>query len=170
MHVNHALIAITMVAGTGAAAAQSAPDTDAGRYTLAPVSGGAVRLDTRSGAVSTCTDKGNGWACTMMPDERAALDTEIGRLQADNDRLKAELAQRPPTVTGKIDDALPKADSLKPAEPKTADGQRKIEIPKIEIPLPSGRDVDRVMDFVESAWRRLVEIANRMQRDAGGKI
>jgi hypothetical protein len=30
--------------------------------------------------------------------------------------------------------------------------------------------VDRVMSFVERAWRRLIEMANRMQKDVGGKI
>jgi hypothetical protein len=27
-----------------------------------------------------------------------------------------------------------------------------------------------VMSFLEQAWRRLVEMANRMQKDASGKI
>ena len=81
-------------------------------------------------------------------DERAAMDTEIGRLQADivrlqadNERLKAQLAEREPTVPGKI-----------------------------EIPLPSDRDMDRMMSFLERAWRRLIEMANRVQRDVNGKI
>ncbi len=100
-----------------------------------------------------------------MPDERAALDAEIGRLQADNEKLKAQLAEREPTVTGKIDEPLPKTDSLKQPEPKVADGER-----KIEIPLPSDRDMDRMMSFLEQAWRRLVEMANRMQKDVTGKI
>jgi hypothetical protein len=30
--------------------------------------------------------------------------------------------------------------------------------------------VDRVMSFLEQAWRRLVEMANRMQKDVSGKI
>ena len=63
-----------------------------------------------------------------MPDERAALDAEIGRLQADNERLKTELAAREPAVTGKIEEPLPKSDSLKKPEPKIAEGERKIEI------------------------------------------
>jgi hypothetical protein len=46
-----------------------------------------------------------------------------------------------------------------------AEGER-----KIEIPLPSDRDMDRMMAFVEQAWRRLVEMANRMQKDVSGKI
>ncbi len=149
----------------GAAAAQTMPDSENGRYTLSPVTDGVIRLDTRTGAVSTCSNSGAGWACYAVPDERAALDAEIGRLQADNEKLKAELAAREPAVAGKIDEPLPKADSLKKPEPKVADGER-----KIEIPLPSDRDMDRVMSFLEQAWRRLVEMANRMQKDVTGKI
>jgi hypothetical protein len=154
--------------GIGAATAQSVPDTENGRYALSPVTGGVMRLDTRTGVISTCTDYGAGWACYAVPDERAALDAEIGRLQAENEKLSAERAAREPTVTGKIDEPLPKTDSLKKAEPK--DGERKIEIPKIEIPLPSDRDMDRAMSFLEQAWRRLVDMASRMQKDVGGKI
>jgi hypothetical protein len=153
------------VGGSGAAAAQSMPDSENGRYSLAPVADGVLRLDSRTGAVSTCTNNGTGWACYAVPDERAALDAEIGRLQADNEKLKAELAAREPTVAGKIDEPLPKTDSLKKAEPKVADGER-----KIEIPLPSDRDMDRVMSFLEQAWRRLVDMANRLQKDVAGKI
>ena len=119
----------------------------------------------RTGAVSTCANSGAGWACYAVPDERAALDAEIGRLQADNEKLKAELAAREPTVTGKIDEPLPKTDSLKQPDPKVADGER-----KIEIPLPSDRDMDRMMSFLERAWRRLIEMANRVQKDVAGKI
>jgi hypothetical protein len=151
--------------GVGAVAAQSMPDTENGRYALSPVADGVLRLDTRTGAVSTCNNNGTGWACYAVPDERAALDTEIGRLQAENEKLKAQLAAGEPTVTGKIDEPMPKTDSLKKAGPKVGDSER-----KIEIPLPSDREMDRVMSFLEQAWRRLVEMANRMQKDVTGKI
>ena len=96
------------------------------------------------------------------PRKRTALDAEIGRLQKDNAALKAQLAERGPAVAGKTDEALPKTDSLKP---KLSEGER-----KIEIPLPSDQDVDRVMSFLERAWRRLIDMANRVQRDIDGKI
>jgi hypothetical protein len=158
-------VAIGCSAGIGAAAAQTMPDTENGRYALSPVTDGVIRLDTRTGMVSTCSNNGTGWACYSVPDERAALDAEIGRLQADNEKLRAQLAAREPTVTGKVDEPMPKSDSLKKPEPKVAEGER-----KIEIPLPSDRDMDRVMSFLEQAWRRLVEMANRMQKDVTGKI
>src|SRR5262245_9042843 len=157
----------------GAASAQIKPDTESGRYALSPIAdGGVLRLDTKTGSVSTCTNSGAGWACYAVPDERGALDAEIGRLQAENEKLKADgeklkaqLAEREPTVTGKIEEPLPKSDSLKKSEPKVAEGER-----KIEIPLPSDRDMDRVMSFLERAWRRLIDMASRVQRDVDGKI
>ncbi len=153
------------LAGTGAATAQSMPDTENGRYTLSPASDGVIRLDTRTGAVSNCNNNGTGWACHAVPDERDALDAEIGRLQAENDRLKTQLAARDQAAADKTDDALPKSDSLKKGEPKVADGER-----KIEIPLPSDQDMDHMMSFLERAWRRLIDMANRVQKDVSGKI
>jgi hypothetical protein len=167
------VLAVSIFGATGGAVAQSMPDSENGRYALSPIPDGVIRLDTRSGAVSTCNNNaGAGWACYSAPDERAAFDAEIGRLLAENektkaelDKLKTELAALAPNAGSKTDEALPKSDSLKKADPKTAEGER-----KIEIPLPSERDMDRVMSFLEQAWRRLVEMANRMQKDVSGKI
>lgn len=152
------------LAVSGVVAAQSAPDGENGRYTMTPTPEGVLRLDTRTGTVSTCSRNGAGWACYAVPDERSALDAEIGRLQAEVETLKAQLAAGP-TVSGKIEDVLPKSDPLKKAEPKVTEGER-----KFEIPLPSDQDVDRVVSFLERAWRRLIEMANRVQKDVSGKI
>ena len=164
-----AVLAVCCLGGAVAVSAQSLPDSENGRYTLSPAGDGAViRLDTRTGTVSNCNNSGAGWACYAVPDERSAMDAEIGRLQAENEKLKARVTSRGGTVEGKIDDPLPK-DALpksdKQGPPKVAEGER-----KIEIPLPSDQDMDRVMSFVERAWRRLVEMANRIQKDAAGKI
>jgi hypothetical protein len=161
------LAAAIVVAGTvsgSVVVAQSAPDGENGRYSMTPIPEGVLRLDTRTGTVSTCGKNDSGWACYAVPDERSALDAEIGRLQAEVEKLKGQLAAGP-TVSGKIDEALPKSDSLKKAEPKVAEGDR-----KLEIPLPSDQDLDRAMSFLEKAWRRLIDLANRVQKDVSGKI
>lgn len=158
-----AIVAVTTVSGT-LVAAQSAPDGDNGRYSMTPIPEGVLRLDTRTGTVSTCSRNGAGWACYAVPDERSALDAEIGRLQAEVEKLKGQVAAGPP-VSGKIDEALPKSDSLKKGEPKAAEGDR-----KLEIPLPSDQDMDRIMSFLEKAWRRLIDMANRVQKDVSGRI
>jgi len=163
--VRFSLILFTAAIGMASgAAAQPLPDRENGRYSLQPSGDGVVRLDTRTGAVSNCSNSPSGWACYMAPDERKAMDEEIGRLQAENDKLKAQLAS---ASAGKSDDALPKSD--KQDTPKAAQAEHQGER-KIEIPLPSDQDVDRVISFLERAWQRLVDMANRMQKDASGKI
>ena len=172
----HRLFAVAfgalILGGLDGGAAQSMPDSENGRYALSPIADGVVRLDTRTGAVSTCNNAGGGWACYSMPDERAALDAEIGRLQAENEKSKAELeklrtelAAREADVKGKTDEALPKSDPLKKAEPKSAEGER-----KIEIPLPSAADIARVESLLQHAWRRLLDMAKGVQSDGSGKI
>ena len=160
-----AAAALAFCLAGGQARAGAMPDTENGRYALSPLVDGVLRLDTRTGAVSTCNNSGAGWACYAVPDERAALDAEIGRLQADNEKMKAQLAEREPTVSGKVEEPLAKSDSLKKPEPKVAEGER-----KIEIPLPSDRDMDRMMSLLERAWRRLIDMANRVQKDVNGRI
>ena len=53
-----------------------------------------LRLDGRTGQVSLCGRAAAGWACQAVPDERAALEAEIARLQDDNAALKKELLAR----------------------------------------------------------------------------
>src|SRR3981189_1248909 len=156
---------IFCMGGIGAATAQPMPNTENGHYSLSPVVDGVIRFATGHGPESTCNNNRQGLACYAAPDERLALDPGSGRLQAENEKLKAQLAEREPTITGKIDEPLPKTDSLKKPEPKVAEGAA-----KIQIPLPSDRDMDRMMSFLEQAWWRLVEMANRMQKDVTGKI
>src|SRR5215207_7296434 len=159
-----AIMLACCLGGCGHALAGAMPETENGRYALSPAGDGVLRLDTRTGAVSTCSNSGAGWACYAVPDERAALDAEIGRLQADNEKLKKELASREPVVAGKIEEPMPKSDSLKKSEPKVVEGER-----KLEIPLPRDRDMDRMMAFLERAWKRLIEMANRVQKDVNGR-
>src|SRR6201999_2479725 len=111
------LVAVVCLGGLTPATAAETPDTENGRYTLQPSGDGTVRLDTRTGTVSNCSNSASAWACYAVPDERAALDAEIGRLEAENGKLKAQLASREP-APGKIEDALPKSDKA----PNSADG------------------------------------------------
>ncbi len=139
-----------LLGGIPALGAETAPDSENGRYTFSPSDDGMIRLDTRTGTVSQCSDSAVGWACYAVPDERKALDEEIGRLQAENDKLKAQLAS-----AGKSEGTE--------ARPNTAGKER-----KIEIPLPSDQDVDRVMSLLQRAWKRLVEMANQVHKDIQG--
>jgi hypothetical protein len=72
------------------------PDRENGRYTMSPVDGGVMRLDTRTGQVSLCRRKLDAWVCEAAADDRAAYDKEIGRLQDKVARLEAELGRGKP--------------------------------------------------------------------------
>ncbi len=63
-----------LLGAPGMVAAQTAPDSENGRYTFSPSADGMMRLDTRTGTVSYCSNSASGWACYAVPDERKALD------------------------------------------------------------------------------------------------
>ena len=157
-----ALAATAMLASE--ARAQATPDTENGRFTLSPVTHGFLRLDTRNGVVSICTNK-SGWTCRLVPDERAALDTEIGRLHGDNKKLREQLAQRD-TVSGKTDAPLAKEDSKKSAQ--ASPGSKTSPDKGIELQLPP--EHEKLMALIERVWERLIDMANRMQKKLSEKI
>lgn len=164
------LVAVSLLVSMDAVHAQApaTPDTENGRFTLSPVAEGYLRLDTRTGAVSTCSNKG-GWACRLVPDERAALDTEIGRLQADNKKLKDALVQREATVSGKIDAPLAKEDrkDIDKNAPDTKSAQASPgKIPDLQLPA----DHEKLMALLDRVWDRLIEMASRLQKKLSEKI
>ena len=88
------LLALTLLSIASPALAQQPADpatTENGRYSMTPVQDGFLRLDTRTGTVAMCRVVNGAPECRLAADERAALESEIGRLQAENRdlRLKA---------------------------------------------------------------------------------
>jgi len=139
--------AVALLVAAGVARAQSSPPDDNGRYTLSETDSGYLRLDTRTGAVSICTRK-SGWTCRVVPDERAALDQEIGHLQEQVGMLKAQLANRGDTVPREADEPLARSDTLKKNVPdKSAEG------------APPASPQDKLAAALDQIWRHLVEIA-----------
>jgi len=141
------LMLVAFAALAVSAQAQTAPDSENGRFTFSQVPDGTLRLDTRTGAVSLCAKQAAGWSCAAVPDERAALESEIARLQRENGALKKEMIARglalPNTVTG-----LPAA----PGDPREL---------QLKVPLPSDAEIDRVMSAFERMWRRLVDMVQK---------
>ena len=146
-----ALPLTTLLATVALASAQSVtPDNENGRYSFNPVADGVLRLDTRTGQVSQCSRSDVGWTCKAVPDERSSLESEIARLQGENATLKKELLARGLPLPG-----VPSPPAAKPSEP--------------ELKLPSDSDVDKVMSFLERAWRRLLEMGREVQKDVERK-
>jgi hypothetical protein len=65
----------------------------AGRYVLEKVEQGFVRLDSETGAMALCSAKSGIWECETVKDQGLDLTAELGRLKAENDRLKARVAE-----------------------------------------------------------------------------
>lgn len=146
--IRSALVLIVLaLAATSAAAQGAAPDAENGRFSFNQVPEGLLRLDTRTGQVSLCSKREAGWACQVVPDERAVLESEVARLQAENGALKKEMIARGVPLPGPTTGAPPKVR------------------PEVELRLPSDAELDRVMTFMEKAWRRLLDMVDEMQRE-----
>jgi hypothetical protein len=126
----------------------AAPQTDDRRYTFNRVDDGYLRLDGRTGQVSLCLQRPAGWACQAVPDERTALEAEIARLQAENAAIKKELIARNLPLPGTI---KPEAPAASPDDPR--------------LQLPNDADLNKVMNFVEKVWRRLLEMIATVHKD-----
>jgi len=153
------LLAIVVIAGSGlaagAAGAQpSSPEAGDARYTFHRADDGYLRLDGRSGQVSMCHRRTTGWQCQLVPDERAALEAEISRLQSDTAALKKELLSR----------NLPLPDGMRPDQPKGPKSQ--VQRPQ----LPDDAELNRIMGVMEKIWRRMVEMIQSVQRDFQKRI
>jgi hypothetical protein len=126
-------------------------DTEGGRYVFSRQASGFLRLDTRSGAVSLCSEQPVGWACQAAPEDRAVFEGEIARLQNENAALKRVLLAHglslPPGV---VPDA------------PTAQNDSALR-------LPSDADIDRAIAFVGHVWQRFIDAIARAQKQVFNK-
>ncbi|MCX7296336.1 MAG: hypothetical protein WCG00_15670 [Hyphomicrobiales bacterium] len=125
------------------------------RYTFNRVDDGYLRLDNSSGQVTLCSQRNVGWACQAVPEDRAALDSEIARLQAEVDRLTTEIA------------AL-----RAPAEPPRPPGDltpRKDDGKTLTLKLPSDEDIKWAREAIEKVWRQFVDMVAEFQKGGGRK-
>ena len=116
-----------------AAAASDVPPS--GRYTLTPSASGYVRLDTQTGQVSECSGEPATLVCKSTPDERAAMQAEIDRLQKQVDDLKA---------------SAPGEFASNPAP---------------QINIPSNKDVDKAFNFMERMVKRFKGLIQEMGKE-----
>src|SRR3569832_1687942 len=78
MRLHHILIPATLCSLVAASAYSEETD----HYRLEKSANGYVRMDTRTGAMSTCEERSGQLVCKMAADERAAYQDEMDRLQA----------------------------------------------------------------------------------------
>ena len=148
-------------------AASSPQSSIASRYSFNRVDNGFIRLDSTNGEIAYCSAQAAGWICQAVPIDRASsatgsedaqkavtflkgLEEKLGSLQDEVASLKKEIAalREPPPPR-------PPAD----LSPQTGSG------PDITIKLPTQEDVARAREFLEEAWRRLVEMFGTVRKD-----
>jgi hypothetical protein len=119
------------------------PENEESRFSFYRAPDGFLRLDGRTGQVSLCTKRPAGWLCQAVPEERAAFEAEITRMQAENAVLKREvLAHDLPLPAGIRPDPASSADDHEPGQ---------------------------IMGVIENVWRRLVAMIVSVQRDLLGR-
>ncbi|MGU3401061.1 hypothetical protein ACLBWS_15170 [Brucellaceae bacterium D45D] len=124
-----ALLLGAMFWTTGAGAQEN------GRYRLEGTENGYVRLDTRTGAISVCTEQQAQLVCKMATEDREAYENDIAALQ---DRVK----KLEDTVAG-----LQKDDTTS----KTG--------------LPSEQEFEQSMSYMERFMRRFMDIAKSFDEE-----
>ena len=138
---------------------QPQPPGEAGRYTFHRIGDAFVRLDSVSGQVAQCAQAASGWTCAAAPEERAALESEIARLQRENAALKKTLLARGDGLPGATAEARP----VPPGNvPDPAPGTAK---PPGDLKLPSDAEVDRALTYMKNVWKKLVDMMMDLQRD-----
>jgi len=131
---------------------EAPPGTDDARYSFSKTADGFVRLDTKSGEVSLCSERAVGWSCRAAPDDRAVLENEIARLRSENAGLKKEL----------LNHNLPLPSGI---APETADTHEN----ELTLRLPSDAEVNRFTTYLGKVWHRLVEAIVQAQKQVLNK-
>ena len=89
----------------------------------------------------------SGAICRSAPDERAALESEIARLEADNAALRKQLADRSLTAPPPVPPAsIPGVADKSPGSDGTSQPER-----------------GRLRTAIDTAWRSLVAMMARMK-------
>ena len=123
---------------------------------MQPVDGGLMRLDTRTGAMSFCTQRAQAWVCEAVPDDRAALEAEIGRLQARLAALEKGGAGVPDIMAPPQAGPEPKAPEASPPSPPPGEE---------ELSAQARQRLDQAVDLAEHAFQRFVEMIERLRKD-----
>jgi cell division protein FtsB len=117
------------------------------RYSFNRVDNGFLRLDNQSGQVAYCGQHVVGWACEAVPEDRAALEKEIARLQDAITSLKREVA------------------SLREPSPPRPPGELSPPAENRDDAAKLREDMERARAALEHAWRGLVDMIITFQKD-----
>jgi hypothetical protein len=138
-------IAMSLAALTTAWPETATPDKQNGRFIFNPVAGGVLRLDTQTGQVSGCSRLPAGPA-SWSPMSARRWRWRSSACRKKTRGLRASfwtVGPRPPGAPGPS--------------------------PAKELKLPSDAELDKVISFLEQAWRRLIEMGRNVLKDVEKK-
>ncbi len=130
---NAATIA-SLVAGTVLAGAAIAAETE--RYRLERSDSGYVRMDTQTGEMSICEERGGQLVCRVAADERSAFQTDVDRLEATVKALESRVSA--------LENSLAQ---------------------RLEKSLPSEEDFERTMSYMERFFRGFLGIVKEFEEE-----
>ncbi len=136
-------VAIALTVLAAGAVAQEKPVASSGRYTMSPMDGGFVRLDTETGSMSMCRPKGSDWACESMSDSSERLGGRDAKLETENKELRTEIKR--------LEEMIGLGDKKEGADAKRA------ERPGGGLTLPTEEDVDRALSYLERMVKKFQE-------------
>lgn len=119
-------------------AAAPAHAQETARYQLEKTANGYVRMDTQTGAMSTCEERSGQLVCRMAADERTAAMDEIDRLNRSIEDLDGRVARLENSLAAKL-----------------------------ESSLPSEEEFNKTMSYMERFLRGFLGIVKDMEKDNG---
>lgn len=101
---NRILAALPLLA---VSCAPASAQGDAERYRLEKTADGYVRMDTVTGAMSTCRERSGQLVCRMAADERTAVQDDMERLQERVTALEERVAKMENSLASRLESSLP---------------------------------------------------------------
>jgi hypothetical protein len=117
-----------------------AADATGNRFSFVRVDDGFLRFDLTTGQVAYCNARAGGWGCQAVPENRSALEREVGKLKDEIAGLKRQvedLREPPP----------PRPPAPIPPPPAQGDVTRD---------APRHDDIARAKAMLQDVWERLV--------------
>ncbi|GAB1580917.1 MULTISPECIES: hypothetical protein [Phyllobacteriaceae] len=127
------MVLAVVLSGPGAAFSQ-----EAGRYTMEKTDKGYVRLDTKTGDVSVCSEQSGQMVCRLAADDRRAYEDDLAALNERVKKLEEQVA-----AFGKLP-------------------------PVVRDTLPSEEEFEKTMSYMERFFRRFMDIVRSFDSGSDG--
>jgi hypothetical protein len=124
-----------------------------GRYSLTPVGGSLLRLDSATGAMSICAPKEGSFVCEAVADDALAMKHEIDRLAEENEAMRLRVVNLEAAL------GAAKAENQRATPPA---------IPNAGIQVPA-LDLDKVAELASRILERFEDMVRSLKQEEAAK-